>query len=85
MLYLGLSTCRGSLRNGRGERVMKQAQGTTLFFYDLNGQLIAETDDTGVTIKEYLYLDGIPLAMISEATGGAAPFPAGGCVRPRPG
>jgi hypothetical protein len=57
--------------NGRGERVMKQAQSTTLFFYDFNGQLIAETDDTGVTVKEYLYLDGIPLAMISEETGGS--------------
>ncbi|MGH8653567.1 MAG: DUF6531 domain-containing protein [Gammaproteobacteria bacterium] len=50
--------------NGRGERVKKEALGEVVYFhYDLNGQLLAETDPQGQTLKEYLYLEGIPLAV----------------------
>ncbi|MGH8654374.1 MAG: RHS repeat-associated core domain-containing protein [Gammaproteobacteria bacterium] len=49
--------------NGRGERVKKKASGITYYHYDPSGQLLAETDLQGQTLKEYLYLEGIPLAV----------------------
>ena len=51
--------------NGRGERVSKIGASTTLYIYDQSGQLIAELDDTGATIREYAYVDGQPLAYIT--------------------
>lgn len=57
--------------NGKGERVKKIGTDTTLFFYDQGGQLIAETDATGNTLREYLYVDGQPLAYV---TGGNVNF-----------
>ncbi len=51
--------------NGRGERVKKVASGvTTYFHYDEQGRLLVEIDDTGNTIREYVYLNGAPLAAI---------------------
>ena len=50
--------------NGKGERVKKTAFGTTYYHYDQNGQLIAETDASGMTLVEYIYVDGQPTAMI---------------------
>jgi len=52
--------------NGRGERVKKVGTETTLYFYDQGGQLLAETDAFGNTLKEYLYVDGQPLAQVSN-------------------
>ncbi len=50
--------------NGRGERVKKEAGGEGVYFhYDPNGALLAETDAQGQTLKEYLYLEGMPLAV----------------------
>ena len=55
--------------NGRGERVIKAAPGgTTLFHFDPDGRLIAESDAAGATIREYVYLQGQRLALI-EAGG----------------
>ena len=54
--------------NGRGERVSKVGASTTLYIYDQSGQLIAELDDTGTTIREYAYVDGQPLALV-DGTG----------------
>ncbi|MEQ8426896.1 MAG: RHS repeat-associated core domain-containing protein [Gammaproteobacteria bacterium] len=50
--------------NGKGERVRKSAFGTTYYHYDQNGQLIAETDAAGMTLVEYIYVDGQPTALI---------------------
>ncbi len=36
----------------------------TVFHYDINGRLIAETDAAGATLVEYVYLDDTPLATI---------------------
>jgi RHS repeat-associated protein len=52
--------------NGRGERVKKATHTTTYYQYDLNGQLLAEFDALGNTLKEYVYLDGMPLALIEN-------------------
>ena len=51
--------------NGRGERIKKTTgTETTLYYYDQGGQLIAELDATGTPVKEYVYLEGMPLAII---------------------
>ena len=50
--------------NGNGERLIKTAGGeTTVYHYDLNGQLIAETDASGNALNEYVYLGSMPLAV----------------------
>jgi RHS repeat-associated protein len=51
--------------NAGGQRVRKQAGGKTIqFHYDLQGQLLAETDPTGALIREYVWLGDIPVAMM---------------------
>jgi RHS repeat-associated protein len=52
--------------NALNQRVKKTVQGqtTTVFHYDLQGKLIAETDATGTTLVEYFYLGDQLLAMI---------------------
>ena len=52
-------------------RVMKVVNGvTTHFHYDLNGLLISETDGNGNPRKDYVYLNGEPVAM--KVYGGSA-------------
>ena len=53
-----------------GHRASKTAGGTTtVFHYDLDGRLIAETDPSGTTLKEYVWDDdGRPLAQIATST-----------------
>ena len=54
------------LYNASGQRVKKQANGKTIHFhYDLQGQLLAETDQTGALIREYVYLANLPIAMMT--------------------
>jgi RHS repeat-associated protein len=51
--------------NGAGERIKKAAQArTTIYHYDLQGHLIAETDAAGQPLAEYLYLGDRLVAMI---------------------
>jgi len=50
--------------NALGQRYAKTVQGvTTLFHYDAQGHLIAETGPAGNTLAEYLYLGDIPVAI----------------------
>ncbi len=57
--------------NALGQRVRKTVDGaTTHFHYDTSGQLIAESDDTGGVLREYLYADGRRLAMAAVPSGG---------------
>ena len=52
--------------NGQGARVLKTLGGeTTVFHYDLSGQLLAEADAEGHPLREYLYLDDQRLAMVA--------------------
>lgn len=39
---------------------------TTLYVHDLNNHIIAETDTAGVTRREYLWLDDIPVAVVDN-------------------
>lgn len=50
--------------NGRGERVKKVATAITYYQYSEQGPLLAETDGAGNTLREYVYLNGRPLALI---------------------
>jgi YD repeat-containing protein len=51
--------------NALNQRIKKTVQGqTTIFHYDLQGHLIAETSASGQTLLEYFYLADQPLAMI---------------------
>ncbi|MGI8525084.1 MAG: hypothetical protein ACR2K5_02740 [Pseudolabrys sp.] len=40
--------------------------GTTHYVYDLAGHLIAEATDTGTTVREYVWLDDLPLAVVAD-------------------
>jgi RHS repeat-associated protein len=52
--------------NSSGQRVSKTANGiTTHFHYNLAGQLLAETTDAGEVIRQYVYLGGMPVAMLT--------------------
>lgn len=51
--------------NANGQRVKKTVGGAvTVYHYDQNGQLIAESSASGAVQAEYVYLNGIPLAKI---------------------
>jgi RHS repeat-associated protein len=51
--------------NGAGQRIKKVTQTETrIFHYDLNGHLIAETNQSGTMLAEYVYLGDQLLAMI---------------------
>ncbi|MBL3601780.1 MAG: RHS domain-containing protein [gamma proteobacterium endosymbiont of Lamellibrachia anaximandri] len=51
--------------NGKGERVIKDVDGIkTHYIHDQAGKLIAEATASGAVTKEYIYLDGQPLAMM---------------------
>lgn len=51
--------------NYKGQRVRKTVNAATIFHYDVQGNLIAETDDAGNTLKEYIYLQNKPIAMMT--------------------
>jgi len=53
-----------------GRRVIKTAAGTTLFAYDMAGQLLEET--TGGAATDYIYLDGRPIAALTPSSGAVA-------------
>jgi len=51
--------------NALGQRTRKTTtSGTTVYHYDLAGLLISETSDTGAPQKDYVYLNGMPVAQI---------------------
>ncbi|MBI4847936.1 MAG: RHS domain-containing protein [Nitrospirae bacterium] len=53
--------------NAKSQRIKKSVNGqTTIFHYDQNGLLIAESTVTGEMIAEYVYLNGQPLARMGS-------------------
>jgi RHS repeat-associated protein len=40
--------------------------GTTHYLYDLKGHLLVEADSTGQTLREYVWIDDLPLAVVSD-------------------
>lgn len=58
--------------NGLGQRVKKEAGGeTTLYHYDLDGKLIAESLPSGSMTREYLYMGKVRVAMVDVANDNA--------------
>jgi RHS repeat-associated protein len=56
--------------NGLGQRMIKTVDGiTTIFHYDLNGKLIAESLPDGTMTTEYLYMGKIRIAKVDVTTG----------------
>jgi RHS repeat-associated protein len=53
--------------NANGQRAIKATGTTTIYHYDLNGQLIAETGADGTIFAEYVYLIGQPFAKIDAS------------------
>ncbi len=52
--------------NGKGQRAKKTVSGiTTVFHYNLDDQIIAESDASGNITAEYIYLNSAPLAKIA--------------------
>ena len=50
--------------NGLGERIRKQNVSDTLYLYDPEGHLIAESAADGTIEREYLWLEDLPLAVM---------------------
>ena len=51
--------------NALGQQVSRDVGGAvTLSVHDLAGNRIAEHDDTGAVLREYIWLDGRPLAVV---------------------
>ena len=51
--------------NGVGERIRKTVNGVTTHFHYVGSQLVGEYKDSGALIREYVYLDGRPIGIIS--------------------
>ena len=51
--------------NGQGQRVRKDAGAVTLFVYDDSGRLLGEYDADGNGIREHVWFDGAPVAILS--------------------
>lgn len=62
--------------NGFGQRVRKfsstGAASTVLFVYGQNGELLSELDSTGKALREYVWFQGIPIAMFTPDSANAA-------------
>ncbi|WLQ11864.1 hypothetical protein O5O45_19225 [Hahella aquimaris] len=62
------------VHNALGQRVIKVATDPAAnvhFHYSQSGQLLAETKPSGEVIREMIYLNGVPVAMLAEGGGGA--------------
>lgn len=47
-------------------RTTTSPAGTTHYVYDLAGRLIAEATSAGSTVREYIWLDDLPLAVVAD-------------------
>jgi RHS repeat-associated protein len=62
------STLGEYVYNGLGQRVIKEVNAeSTLFHYDFNGNLIAESQADGIFTSEYLYIGQARLAIVDVA------------------
>ncbi len=63
--------------NALGQRVLKDTVAPTAvdlhFLYDQDGHLLTESTSTGAITREYIHLDGLPLAVVDVGSGGSTP------------
>ncbi len=50
--------------NAQGQRIRKSGNETTYYHYDPAGHLIAESNAAGTVLREYLWLENVPLAVL---------------------
>jgi len=61
------STTAEYVHNALGQRVKKTVgSAVVVYIYDVNGHLIAEHDASGNYIRDYVWLDGLPVAQIDS-------------------
>src|SRR5713226_1622009 len=53
--------------NAQHQRTRKSAGGTTIYHYDLAGNLIQETASTGTVIRNYVWLNQTPVAQLDRS------------------
>ncbi len=66
--------------NGLGQRVQKTTFQTTGYHYDAAGHLIAESGEAGQPLREFVYLDDLPLAFIRSPEGREQDFNRDGVI-----
>ena len=56
--------------NGEGERVLRTAPDGSIvvFHFDANGSMLAESSDDGSTLREFVFLNGLPLATLDAGS-----------------
>src|SRR4051794_11729441 len=47
-------------------RATTSPSATTHYLYDIDGRLLVEADGSGQTLREYVWLDDMPLAVVAE-------------------
>ena len=63
----GSGTVASYTYNGTGQRVKKATAASTLYFmYGQSGELLAEIDGSGAVLREFVYLNGEPLALLDN-------------------
>lgn len=59
-------TIESYIYNAQGQRITTDQSGVkTHYFYNNNGRILAELDGSGTTTEEYIWLDDIPVAMVT--------------------
>ena len=67
-VYIDAANVGSYTYNAYNQRVIKLANSqTTIYHYDMDGNLIAETDGNGTTLKEYIYIHDRALAMVDTS------------------
>ena len=58
------------LYNEMGQRVVKDlgSGDVTHYHFDRSGALIAESDEAGVLVREYIHINGLPIAVVDPGT-----------------
>ncbi|MCU7935956.1 MAG: hypothetical protein KZQ99_13920 [Candidatus Thiodiazotropha sp. (ex Dulcina madagascariensis)] len=65
--YTNADTLAEYAYNGKGERIQKTVNGLiTRFRYSPEGQLLGEYDNAANPLREYVYLDGQPIALLQD-------------------
>ena len=55
--------------NALGQRITKTVAGvTTIFQYDLDGNVLAELNASGQPLRQHIHLNGVPIAQVSTDT-----------------
>lgn len=77
LTHTGNSELASHLYNGLGQRTKKAGLSGAVYYYhyDVEGNLIAETDNFGDTIVEYIYLNQQPFAIVVDAESGIGTTP----------